>query len=125
MSDQMNMVHWFEIPVNDLERAKAFYEHALGIEMQVMEMPGTQMAWFPMIEGGAGATGSLVKGETQKPSTDGCMVYFSVEDIEKTLEKVTEKGGKIVKPKMDIGDFGFYGHFEDSEGNLVGVHSHQ
>jgi hypothetical protein len=51
------------------------------------------------------------------------MVYFGVEDIDGTLKKVKNSGGKILNPKIGIGEYGFVGHFEDSEGNRVGLHS--
>jgi predicted enzyme related to lactoylglutathione lyase len=51
------------------------------------------------------------------------MVYFSVDDIEATLAKAEKHGGKIIRSKTGIGEFGFVGHFEDSEGNRVALHS--
>lgn len=119
----MNLVNWFEIPTTDLERAKAFYEAVLGVELSVQEMGELRMAWFPMIEGGAGASGSLVQAESFVPSHAGSMVYFSVDDIEATLDRAASNGGRIVNPKMSIGEYGFVGHFEDCEGNRVGLHS--
>jgi hypothetical protein len=51
------------------------------------------------------------------------VVYFTVDDIEGTLAKVQAQGGKTLVPKMSIGEFGFIGQFEDSEGNRLGLHS--
>jgi predicted enzyme related to lactoylglutathione lyase len=51
------------------------------------------------------------------------MVYFSVDDIEGTLGKIGSKGGKTLVPKMGIGEHGFIAHFEDTEGNRLGLHS--
>ena len=51
------------------------------------------------------------------------MIYFSVEDIEGVLKRAGQTGGKVITEKMSIGEFGFVGHFEDSEGNRVGLHS--
>ena len=81
------------------------------------------MAWFPMKESATGSTGTLVKAESYNPSYAGTLVYFSVEDIDGTLKKVSENGGKILNPKMSIGEYGFVAHFEDSEGNRVALHS--
>lgn len=83
------------------------------------------MAWFPMVQDGPGATGSLVQQESYIPSYEGSMVYFSVEDINKTLAQVEEHGGKVLNPKNSIGEFGFVAHFEDTEGNRVALHSDQ
>lgn len=118
-----NAVNWFEIPVNDIDRAKKFYENILGYELALNEMGPWEMAWFPMEKDGAGATGTLVKGEGYTPSNAGSMVYFSVSDIEETLTKVNENGGSTLNPKTSIGEFGFIAHFSDTEGNKVALHS--
>lgn len=123
MEMEMNPVTWFEIPVNDMARAKAFYESVFGFELSLNEMGPLSMAWFPMFEKAPGSTGTLMKNENYTPSHAGTLVYFSVEDIEATLERVVEKGGKVLNPKMSIGEHGFTAHFEDSEGNRVALHS--
>lgn len=123
MSGKINPVNWFEIPVTDLDRSQKFYEYVFSIELALNDMGNLKMAWFPWAEGGTGATGSLIKAESYVPAHSGTMVYFSVEDIESTLKRAEEKGGKIITPKMSIGEFGFVGHFEDSEGNRLGLHS--
>ena len=75
MAEQSNPVGWFEIPVSDLNRAKAFYEHVLGVSLAITNMEGSEMAWFPMHPGGAGAGGTLIKGEGYEPSSgrDTCL----------------------------------------------------
>lgn len=123
MSGPANPVNWFEIPVNDIQRAKKFYEAVFNIEMQLSELQELIMAWFPAHMNAPGATGTLVKANSYVPSHEGSMVYFSVEDIEATLERVTKHGGKVLNPKMSIGEYGFVGHFEDCEGNRVALHS--
>ncbi|MDH3252573.1 MAG: VOC family protein [Ignavibacteria bacterium] len=125
MATQMNPVTWFEIPVNNLDRAKRFYEDVFGVTLSLNDFGTLKMAWFPMKEGSAGATGTLVKAETYVPSHAGTMVYFSVDDIEDVLKRVSVKGGKIVNPKRSIGEYGFVAHFEDCEGNRVALHSMQ
>jgi predicted enzyme related to lactoylglutathione lyase len=72
-----------------------------------------------------GATGSLILAESYVPSQSGSMVYFSVDDIEVVLEKVSENGGSIFNPKTSIGEHGFVGHFLDTEGNRIGLHSNK
>jgi len=118
-----NPVNWFEIPVDDLDRAKKFYETVLGLELTLNEMGPLPMAWFPMTEGLAGATGSLVKGEGYSPSTAGSLVYFTVKDLDQALGRVSAGGGKVLLPKMSIGEYGFIAHFQDSEGNRVALHA--
>lgn len=123
MADSINPVHWFEISVNDMDRARKFYESALGLQLGLNRVESTLMAWFPTTEGGAGCSGALLKSEGRTPSHDGTMIYFSVPDIEAVLAKVEANGGRTLTPKTDIGEYGFYAYFEDSEGNRVGLHS--
>jgi predicted enzyme related to lactoylglutathione lyase len=118
-----NPVQWFEIPVNDMDRAKKFYENVLNVELTLVPLDELIMAWFPWAHVGAGSAGTLVKAKSCVPSHAGSMVYFGVDDIEATLARVAENGGKVLKPKSDIGQHGFVGHFEDSEGNRVASHS--
>lgn len=119
---EYNPVGWFEIPVTDMARAKEFYQQLLDIEIEEHEMGPLQMGWFPMVQEGKGATGSLVKGETYVPSQDGTLVYLSTPDIDQALEKVVELGGKVLAPKRDLGEYGFSAAFEDTEGNRVALH---
>lgn len=123
MQPQSNPVTWFEIPVSDMARAKQFYERVFGTALSLHDLGALQMAWFPMAQGAAGAAGTLVKAETYVPSHAGTMVYFSVPDIDSTLARVVENGGKTIRAKMSIGQYGYVGHFEDCEGNRVALHS--
>jgi predicted enzyme related to lactoylglutathione lyase len=123
MSLNINPVNWFEIPTADLERAINFYQQIFGIEISINEMGNLKMGWFPFEEDGTGTSGTLIEAESYEPSYKGSMVYFSVDDIEDTLQKVKSSGGKVITEKMSIGEFGFVGHFEDSEGNRLGLHS--
>ncbi|MGK7396232.1 MAG: VOC family protein [Candidatus Cyclobacteriaceae bacterium M3_2C_046] len=122
---EKNVVNWFEIPVNDLSRAKKFYGDLLGLKLQDMQMPGMEMASFPWVQGGENATGALVKSPNHQPSMAGTTVYFSCNDLEKYLELTESLGGKILNPKTSIGEYGFIAHIADSEGNKVALHSVQ
>ena len=122
---ERNPVVWFEIPVRDLDRAIHFYSSVLQITMNRQDFGTLQMAWFPSLPDGSGATGALVQAETYIPSHHGSMVYLSVADIDSTLDQLSQHGGKIINPKRSIGEFGFVAHFEDSEGNRVALHSDQ
>jgi len=123
MADSINPVHWFEISVHDMDLAKKFYESVLGLQLGLNRVESTLMAWFPTTEGGAGCSGALLKSEGRTPSHDGTMIYFSVSDIEAVLARVEAAGGRALTPRTDIGEYGFYAYFEDSEGNRVGLHS--
>ena len=115
-------VTWFEIPVVNMERATAFYEAVFGMPMSVQTKGLVQMAMWSKPENPSGAGGSLIKVEGIKPSHDGTLVYFTAKDIQPILERVSANGGKTLKERMSIGEYGFIAHFEDSEGNRVGLH---
>ncbi len=123
MADKINPVIWFEIPVVDMERGKAFYEAVLDQKLPIIDMGPRQMAMFSMEIGVPGIGGALVKEETFVPSYAGTLVYFSVADITGTLNKVALNKGKILVPKTSIGEYGFCAYFEDSEGNRIGLHT--
>jgi len=120
-----NMVGWFEIPVNDMERAKAFYETAFKIEIQVVDFGGLQMGWFPSQGLEAyGSPGSLIKQESYIPSKEGTLVYFSCEDLQNELDRIEAAGGEIYQAKKQISpEYGYMGVFIDTEGNRVALHS--
>lgn len=120
---QRNPVGWFEIPVKDMPRAKAFYEHVFQVKLQEQPMGELLMAWFPMAPDSPGCGGSLVKSQHYEPSNKGTLIYFSTADIPATLKRSTEKGGKTCLEKHAIGEYGFIGIFTDTEGNNIGLHS--
>jgi len=121
--ETVNPVGWFEIPAEDLTRAKVFYETVLEKSLVVDKMGETELAFFPMNKGVSGAAGALVKGAGYKPSHEGTLVYFVVESIEDTLARITAEGGSVLLKKTPIGEHGFIAHFEDIEGNRVALHS--
>lgn len=118
-----NITNWFEIPVTDFIRAKNFYEAVLEIVVETMEMGPTTMGMFSSDPDAV--SGALVYGGDSTPSENGTLVYFNCgDDLAPMLERVEQAGGKVVTPKTEIGgDFGFYAHFVDTEGNKVGLHS--
>ena len=118
-----NPVNWFEIPVSDMQRAVKFYEAVFGGKLAPpTEMGAHLFAFFPMERGASGAAGSLVKGEGYTPAHQGTVVYFSVDAIDAALKKVGKAGGKTLFPRTSIGQYGFFAHFEDAEGNRVALH---
>jgi predicted enzyme related to lactoylglutathione lyase len=116
-------INWFEIPVKNFERAKAFYEAVLDIQM-VLPTEGMKYAMFPsnMQQGEIG--GGIVEEQGYEPSQTGALVYLNGgEDLSTPLSRVTAAGGKIVMPKTSLGPNGFMAHFIDTEGNKVAFHS--
>jgi hypothetical protein len=116
-------INWFEIPAKNFQRAKAFYEAILGIEM-IIPFPGMKYAMFPadMQKGEVG--GGLLEEEGYEPSQQGALVYLNGgEDLDIPLAKVEAAGGEVILPKTSIGANGFTGRFIDTEGNRVAFHS--
>jgi predicted enzyme related to lactoylglutathione lyase len=122
-----NPVVWFEIYVNDLHRAKNFYEHVFQFELT--EMPNSpiediQMLVFPSnMESKNRASGALVKMEGFKAGENSTIVYFLSEDCSTEEARVEAAGGKVFKSKMSLGEYGFMVLAIDTEGNMIGIHS--
>jgi uncharacterized protein len=119
----MNPIRYVEIPVTNLDRAMAFYEAVLGLDLERQTIDGYDMALFPFTEGASGATGALAKGDIYKPSKDGAIVYFTVPDIDPVLERAKARGAAILYEKKSVGAFGFVAEIEDSEGNRIALHA--
>ncbi|MFN3850347.1 MAG: VOC family protein [Spirosomataceae bacterium] len=122
LSKQSNPVVYFEIPVNDIDRAIKFYQSVFHFDFEKEEIDGNQMALFPFVEKNSGISGALAKGEIYKPTKDGVVIYFKTENIDETLKLVVANGGKILYPKTSNGDLGSVAEFEDSEGNRIALH---
>ena len=117
-----NTVVWFEIPVNDLDRAMKFYSDVMGIEFHEQADENSKMAFFPFGQGAA--SGALVLSYGYVPSNSGAVIYLNGgADLDEPLGRVEAAGGKITISKMSIGENGFFAHFEDTEGNRVALHS--
>lgn len=118
-----NAINWFEIPVKNFDKAKKFYEKILGTELHTMSAMGMKMAFFPF-EMKEGIGGGIIQGKGYEPSDKGTLAYLNGgDDLLTVLNKVKKAGGKILLPKIAIGENGFMAHFLDCEGNKVGLHS--
>lgn len=120
-----NAISWFEIPSTDLNRAATFYETIFDIKLNPLETPEIKMRMFPL-EDMMGIGGAIVdSGGFHKPSaTDGPLLYLNANpDVQNVLDKVEAAGGKIIIPKMAIGEYGFMAAFIDTEGNRIALHS--
>jgi uncharacterized protein len=120
---KVNPVIWVEIPVTNMKRAKTFYAKTFGLTYQMVDMHGYKLALFPMAMGVVGTGGALVYGPTYTPSYEGTIIYFSSKDIEASLKKVAQSGGKVIQNEKSIGEYGHVAYFEDSEGNRIALHS--
>jgi len=121
-----NPVVWFEMYVDDMDRAKKFYETVLDIELSALPTPVDELSMvaFPMnMESANRASGALVKMEGMNPGGNSTLVYFFSEDCSVEENRVNDAGGKVFRPKMSIGDYGFITLATDTEGNMIGIHS--
>jgi uncharacterized protein len=120
-----NPVGWFEIYVQDMDRAKKFYESVLQFKLEKLDSPGLEMWSFPMAMDGYGASGALVKMEGFPAGGNSTLVYFSCTDCADEAGRVVKSGGRIQREKMSIGQYGFIALAIDTEGNMFGLHSMQ
>ena len=118
-----NPVGWFEIYVQDMPRAKAFYEKVFQVKLEELKAPDIEMWSFPMQMDKSGASGALVHMKGMPSGGNSTLVYFSCEDCAVEAGRVTGAGGKIQNPKMSIGEYGFIALVVDTEGNMFGLHS--
>ncbi|WP_422367540.1 VOC family protein [Pelagibius sp.] len=122
---RMNVVGWFDIYVGDLSRAVAFYETVLGTKLEPMGDPTgeSQMMSFPADMGVYGAGGALTKSPHAAAGPGGTVVYFMAEDCAVEEGRVADAGGKVVRSKFSIGEFGWVTLCRDTEGNTFGLNS--
>jgi len=120
-----NPVGWFEIYVDDLARAHKFYEAVFQFRMEKLDSPApdAELIAFPMEMEASGAAGALVKMEGFPVGQNSTLVYFICDDCDVEASRVEAAGGKIQKPKMSIGQYGFFALATDTEGNMFGMHS--
>jgi len=121
----INPVNWFEIYVQDIARAKTFYEAVFPFKLTKMESPEIELWGFPMAKDVMGSSGALVKMDGVKSGGNSTIIYFSCEDCAVEAGKAEKAGGKIHKPKTSIGPYGHIALVLDSEGNMIGLHSMQ
>ena len=124
-----NAVGWFEIYVEDISRAKAFYERVFEVKLQKLEAVDLDMWAFPMHAGASGASGALVKmpdfPRGGQVGANGTLVYFSSQDCALEAQRAREQGKEIIRDKFSIGPYGFVALLKDTEGNIIGIHSQQ
>jgi hypothetical protein len=122
-----NPVIWFEIYVDNIKRAQKFYETILNIQLNELPMPEMnqhmEMLFFPSNMEQHGASGALVKMDGFKAGGNSTIIYFHSEDCTTEQNRVETAGGKVIQPKMSIGEYGFISLCMDTEGNMFGLHS--
>lgn len=118
-----NPVGWFEIYVQDMARARKFYESVFRTTLENLHAADAEMWAFPMAPDLWGAGGSLVRMDGCPSGGNSIRVYFSCDDCAVEESRVAPAGGRVERAKTSIGQYGFISLVVDSEGNLVGLHS--
>jgi predicted enzyme related to lactoylglutathione lyase len=117
------VVH-FEIPADDIDRAREFYSSAFGWNLSpVPEMDYTMVQSTPSDDTGMPKEPGSINGgmfKREEPLT-APVIVIDVDDIDKALETVGGLGGSMVIPRQPVGDMGFSAYFKDPEGNLIGL----
>lgn len=119
-----NVVH-FEIPTDDLGRAKKFYADTFGWE--VIDMPELEYTLVHTVETDkeqqmpkkpGAINGGMFPRQSDMPNVQ---VHINVKSIDESLDQIKENGGEVVREKTPVGDMGFVANFKDSEGNVLGL----
>lgn len=120
-----NALSWFEIPVENFERARQFYQSIFAFEMPEMNMGDVRMGILLHDRDGGGVGGAIIASPFAKPSSTGTVVYLNGgEDLTTVLKRVAPAGGSVLVEKTAIApEMGYFAVFQDSEGNGVGLFS--
>ncbi|BCJ72951.1 hypothetical protein CS0771_24950 [Catellatospora sp. IY07-71] len=114
----------FELPADDVERARTFYTDTFG--WQLDDMPELDYIWVRTVatddRGAPAEPGAINGGMTarQDPVT-GPVITIEVEDIDTALAKVVACGGRVVQERAAVGTMGFTAYIADTEGNTIGL----
>ena len=125
INTKVNPVGWFEIYVDDLNRATKFYETVLDTKLEELPSPkdDLELMVFPMDMVASGAAGALCRMDGFKCGGGGTLVYFKCDDCATEALRVEAAGGRLQQPKTSIGEYGFMVLAVDTEGNMFGLHS--
>lgn len=120
----MNKVIHFEIPADDLERAKKFYQEIFGWELtDFPEMDYTIVKTVETDEKNMPKEVGAINGGMMKRSSpdENPIIVIEVPSVDEYLAKIEQKGGKTAMPKEKVGDMGLYARVTDTEGNVIGI----
>lgn len=124
----MGRVVHFEIHVDDMERAKAFYWNVFDWEFQDWsEYAG--MPYFGVVTGESnepGINGALMQRQSPSPQLgqplNGFACTLGVADYDATESKILENGGTVALAKYALPGMAWQGYYLDTEGNIFGLH---
>jgi uncharacterized protein len=117
------IVH-FEIPSDDIERSKKFYNDLFG--WKIDKWPGSEHAaddyWMITTtddKGNEALRGGMMK--RQMPQQQGIANYFDVKSVQEYSARVEQLGGKVIFPKMPVPGMGYMAMCTDTENNGFGI----
>ena len=111
-----NVVH-VEIPAANVQAAGKFYQELLGWKISHDDAMN-----YSMWEAGDGSGGGFPEVSKDAPAGQ-VLVYIASDDIDADLKKVEKLGGKVVQPKTEIPNMGWFGMFKDPTGNVLGLYT--
>jgi hypothetical protein len=118
-----NPVRWFEIYVQDMDRARRFYETVLGRKLERLNTGDLDYWAFPSATNQPGTAGALVNVPGVPSGGNSTVVYFGCADCAVEAGRVVPAGGQVHREKMSVGEYGFVALAVDTEGNIFGLHS--
>jgi predicted enzyme related to lactoylglutathione lyase len=118
------VVRWFEIYVQDVDRARRFYEGVFGYSLSLLQAGDIEMWTFGHESAAMGTTtGAIVRAKGCVSGIGGTLVYFGCNDCAIEESRVPAFGGRVHRSKMAIGEYGFVSLVFDTEENLIRLHS--
>jgi predicted enzyme related to lactoylglutathione lyase len=123
----MDKVVHFEVPIDDLDRAKAFYAATFGWDLKTSSMSGMDYTSAITTDadeqtGMPKEPGAINGGMTQRSDeTPAPIITIGVAAIDDALKLVEASGGNTVTPRTPIPGMGAFAYFKDSEGNILGL----
>ena len=122
----MANIAYFEIPEDNVDRAKKFYHALFGWKIEPTKSMGDPakmkaMQYQDVITGDAKEGTLSMGGMYKRQMTEQIMNYVMVDDLDKVIAKLEKLGGKIVVPKMEIKGVGWTVIIQDTEGNALGL----
>jgi len=114
----MSSIVHFDVPTEDVERAKKFYSALLGWKFESIPEMQYNLITTTNLDGSHGVGGGM--GKRMEPS-QRMMNYFGVPSIDAAMKQVTSLGGKVLTEKMAVPGMGFLANCMDTEGNTFGL----
>ncbi|MEI7856345.1 MAG: VOC family protein [Methanomicrobiales archaeon] len=122
----MANIAYFEIPADNVDRAKHFYQSLLGWKIGPTQAPmdpskAAAIQYQDIVTGPAQEGTMNMGGMYKRQMTETIKNFVDVGDLDKVLAKVEKLGGKIVMPKEGIPGVGLVAIIQDTEGNGIGL----